>query len=260
MRKILLLLSVLFVVSCSSDTEELAPVIKYTLTTSVTPSTAGTITPASGEHIEGTIVELTATPNTGYNFTGWSGSINVTSNTSVVMNSDKSVTANFVKKKYALTTTIEGEGTITEKIIKAGAATDYNSGTVVELTATPKDGWEFKEWSGDLTGSDNPKEITIDKAKTVKAVFVKKIQYALTIEIQGEGTVSQKVIKEGTATDYNSGTVVELTATPKDGWEFKEWSGDLTGSDNPKEITIDKAKTVKAVFVKKQYSLKYLGN
>ena len=63
MKKLLLLLSVLFVVSCSSDTEELAPVIKYTLTTSVTPSTAGTITPASGEHIEGTIVELTATPN-----------------------------------------------------------------------------------------------------------------------------------------------------------------------------------------------------
>ena len=28
--------------------------------------------------------------------------------------------------------------------------------------------------SGDLTGADNPKQITIDKAKTVKAVFVKK--------------------------------------------------------------------------------------
>ena len=54
------------------------------------------------------------------------------------MNSNKTVTANFVKKKYALTTTVEGEGTVTEKVIKAGAATDYNSGTVVELTATSK--------------------------------------------------------------------------------------------------------------------------
>ena len=43
MKKFLLLLSVLFVVSCSSDTEELAPVIKYALTTSVNPSTVGTI-------------------------------------------------------------------------------------------------------------------------------------------------------------------------------------------------------------------------
>ena len=249
MRKLFLLLSVLFVVSCSSGTEEPAPVIKYTLTTSANPTTGGTITPASGQHIEGATVSITATPAAEYFFLSWTGATGTTATTSVVMNSNKTVTANFVKKKYALTTTIEGEGTVSEKIIKAGAATDYNSGTVVELTATPKDGWEFKEWTGDLTGSDNPKEITIDKAKTVKAVFVKKIQYALTIEIQGEGTVSQKVIKEGTATDYNSGTVVELTATPKAEWQFKEWSGDLTGSDNPKEITIDKAKTVKAVFI-----------
>ena len=249
MRKLFLLLSVLFVVSCSSGTEEPAPVIKYTLTTSANPTTGGTITPASGQHTEGATVSITATPAAEYLFLSWTGATGTTATTSVVMNSNKTVTANFVKKKYALTTTIEGEGTVSEKIIKAGAATDYNSGTVVELTATPKDGWEFKEWTGDLTGSDNPKEITIDKAKTVKAVFVKKIQYALTIEIQGEGTVSQKVIKEGTATDYNSGTVVELTATPKAEWQFKEWSGDLTGSDNPKEITIDKAKTVKAVFI-----------
>tara|TARA_B100000767_G_scaffold125470_1_gene119614 strand:+ start:298 stop:1896 length:1599 start_codon:yes stop_codon:yes gene_type:complete len=87
------------------------------------------------------------------------------------MNSNKTVTANFVKKKYALTTVVEGEGTISEKVIKAGAATDYNSGTVVELTATPSTRWRFKEWAEDLTGTDNPVQITMDKAKTVKAVF-----------------------------------------------------------------------------------------
>ena len=104
MKKFLLLLSVLFVVSCSSDTEELAPVIKYTLTTSVTPSTAGTITPASGQHIEGTIVELTAIPN--------------------------------VK-------------------------------------------WEFKEWAGDLTGTDNPKEIIWDNSKTITAIFEEQSPFYL---------------------------------------------------------------------------------
>ena len=104
MKKFFLLLSVLFVVSCSSDTEELAPVIKYTLTTSVTPSTAGTITPASGEHIEGTIVELTATPN-------------------------------------------------------------------VEQ--------EFKEWAGDLTGTDNPKEIIWDNSKTITAIFEEQSPFYL---------------------------------------------------------------------------------
>ena len=109
------------------------------------------------------------------------------------MDADKTVVANFVKKKYALTTAVEGEGTITEKIIKAGAATDYNSGTVVELTATGKTGWEFKEWTGDITGTDNPAQITVDKAKTVKAVFIKK-QYPLTIEVEGEGTIKDAVV------------------------------------------------------------------
>jgi hypothetical protein len=97
------------------------------------------------------------------------------------MNSNKTVTANFIKKKYALTTIVEGEGTVAEKVIKAGAATDYNSGTIVELTATPSDEWEFKEWTGDVTGTENPIEITIDKAKTTTAVFEEQSSSESTI-------------------------------------------------------------------------------
>ena len=248
MKKLILLLSVLFVVSCS---KELA---LYTLTTSANPSDGGTVSPTTKQYNEGETATINATPAAEYVFQSWSGASGTTTTASVVMNSDKSVTANFIKKKYTLTTSVEGEGTITEKVIKAGAATDYNSGTIVELTATPSAEWLFLEWSGDLTGTDNPKQITIDKAKTVKAVFVKK-QYALTVEIEGEGTVAEKVIKAGAATDYNSGTIVELTAAPSDGWELKEWTGDLTGTDNPIQITIDKAKTVKAIFSRIEYTL-----
>jgi hypothetical protein len=93
------------------------------------------------------------------------------------------VTANFVKKKYALTTTVEGEGPVSEKVIKAGAATDYNSGTIVELTAVPSDEWQFIEWKGDLTGSENPTQITIDKAMNITAVF--KIKNLKTDIING---------------------------------------------------------------------------
>ncbi|NDB80239.1 VCBS repeat-containing protein, partial [archaeon] len=93
------------------------------------------------------------------------------------------------------------------------------------------------------------KEITIDKAKTVTAVFVKK-QYPLTIEIEGEGTVTEEVIKQGLATDYNSGTIVELTAVPTGDWEFVEWSGDITSTENPTQITIDGPKTVKVKFMR----------
>ena len=243
-KKLALFLSFLFVVSCTKD-----PII-YTLTTSANPADGGTVSPTTQQYNEGKTATITATPAAEYIFQSWSGATGSTNSTSVVMNSDKSVTANFIKKKYALTTTVEGEGTVTEKVIKAGAATDYNSGTIVELTAVPSGEWLFVEWKGDLTGTENPTQITIDKAKSVTAVFVKK-QYPLTVEIEGEGTVSEKVIKAGVATDYNSGTIVELTAEPTGDWsEFVEWTGDITGTENTVQITVDEAKTVKAIFLK----------
>ena len=164
-KKLLLLLSVLFVVSCSKD-----PII-YTLTTSANPSESGTVNPITKQYEGGSTAAITANPAAEYVFSSWTGATGTAATTSVVMNSNKTVTANFVKKKYTLTTAVEGEGTIEEKVIKAGAATDHNSGTIIELTATPKAEWLFKEWKGDLTGTDNPIQITIDKAKTVTAVF-----------------------------------------------------------------------------------------
>ena len=252
MKKLFSFLLIVVLIGCSKDVEE--PVL-FTLTATANPTVGGTVSPTNGQYESGDLATVTATPNAEYVFEKWTGGATGTSSSvSVTMNGNKSVVANFIKKQYPLTIEIEGEGTVTETVIKQGLATDYNSGTIVELTAEPTGEWEFVEWKGDLTSTDNPAQITIDKAKTVTAVFVKK-QYPLTVEIEGEGTVSEKVIKQGLATDYNSGTIVELTATAETGWEFKEWSGDLTGTDNPSQITIDAAKTVKAVFVKKQFTV-----
>ena len=244
MKKLALFLSFLFVISCTKD-----PII-YTLTTSANPSEGGTVSPVVKVYNEGETATITATPAVEYVFQSWSGATGSASSTSLVMNSDKSVTANFVKKKYALTTSVEGEGTVSEKVIKAGVATDYNSGTIVELTAEPSAEWVFKEWTGDITGTENPTQITIDKAKSVTAVFVKK-QYKLSVFVRGEGTVTEKIIKSGLATDYNSGTIIELTAVPEDGWEFEDWyiHNDIRETDNPLEITINKEKLITANFV-----------
>ena len=175
MKKLALFFSLVFIISCSKD-----PII-YTLTTSANPADGGTVSPSTQQYDEGKTATITATPAAEYLFQSWSGATGSSNSTSVVMNSDKSVTANFVKKKYALTTTVEGEGTVTEKVIKAGAATDYNSGTIVELTAVPSEEWLFVEWKGDLTGTENPKEITIDKAKNVTAVFeIKNLKTEVT--------------------------------------------------------------------------------
>ena len=98
MKKLALFLSFLFVISCSKD-----PII-YTLTTSANPSDGGTVSPSTQQYDEGKTATINATPAAEYVFQSWSGATGNSSSTSLVMNSDKSVTANFVKKKYTLTT------------------------------------------------------------------------------------------------------------------------------------------------------------
>ncbi|MCJ7426158.1 MAG: hypothetical protein MUO17_03355 [Dehalococcoidales bacterium] len=75
----------------------------YTLTTSVSPSGAGSVSPSGGEYDAGSSVSLSATANSGYAFDYWSGSASGTSpSTTIVMDSDKSVIANFVATGPAL--------------------------------------------------------------------------------------------------------------------------------------------------------------
>ena len=241
MKKLLYYFLVLFLVSCSKD-----PIL-YTLTTSVNPLEGGTLTPTTTQFEEGETVVLNATPSTEYTFFAWSGVSGSSTSTSIVMDSDKAVTAVFTKKRYALNISIEGEGEVNEKIIKAGVSTDYNSGTIIELSASPAIEWIFVEWKGDFSEVENPTQISIDKPKNITAVFEKK-QYPLSIEIEGNGSVEEKIIKPGLANDYNSGTIIQLNAVPENGWSFLKWSGDLLSSKNPIEITVDMAKTIKAEF------------
>ena len=253
MKKIFLLLSFIFIISCEKD-----PII-YTLTIQSNPVEGGTFSPTSPQDYEpGSAAIISATPSAEYVFDGWTGSVTTSDQSfSMTMDADKSLTANFIKKQYPLTITIQGEGTVSENVIKAGVATDYNSGSIIELTANPSYGWEFSEWKGDLTGTENPKQITIDKPKTVTAVFV-RAQFKLTIEIEGTGTV--KYNGNPTTTDleifYDSETIVELSAFGLDGKfcsdnyssSFEKWSGDLNGGSSTGQIKMDKDKKVKAIF------------
>ena len=69
--------------------------------------------------------------------------------------------------------------------------------------------------------------------------------YTLTINTSGNGTVTRNPNQY----QYDKGTVVTLTATPANGYEFKSWSGDLSGSVNPTTITMDSNKSITANFI-----------
>jgi hypothetical protein len=94
MKKLILLLSVLFVVSCESD---YAP-IKYTLTTQVTPDEGGSVFPSTGEYTDGNQVTVQATPSQYFEFVKWGGDGNGSTNNplSVTINSNITLIAEFV--------------------------------------------------------------------------------------------------------------------------------------------------------------------
>jgi plastocyanin len=199
-----------------------------------------TLNPAGGSYVSGTVVTLTATANSGYSFTGWSGDLTGSINPSTItVNSNKSCTATFAA---IATYTLTASGTNgTFALNPAGGS--YQSGTVVTLTATANSGYSFSAWSGDATGSTNPVTVTMSGNKTVTGTFTAIPTYTLTTSATN-GTVTLNPA----GGSYQSGTVVTLTATANSGYNFSSWSGDLTGSTNPSTITVNANKSVTANF------------
>ena len=79
----------------------------YLLTPSANPLAGGGVTPTAATYYPaGTVVSLTATPNSGYNFSGWTGSVASagSASTTITMNAPQSVTANFTLATSAIAT------------------------------------------------------------------------------------------------------------------------------------------------------------
>jgi hypothetical protein len=140
---------------------------------------------------------------------------------------------------YYLTTNVAGQGSVT----RSPDTTWYTQGAAVELTAIPDAGWMFNQWSGDLSGSDNPDTIIMDYDRAVIASFV-TLNCTLTVNTIGNGIVNR--VPE--LPYYPRGSAVELTAVPDSGWVFSHWSGNLWGSQNPDTIIMNGDKTVNANF------------
>jgi hypothetical protein len=196
--------------------------IQYTLT--VTAGTGGTITapPTSiTTHDAGAVVTITAVPNTGYHFVNWSGDVSTVddvdaASTTITMNDDYSITANFAIDTFTLTYAAGAGGSLTGN---TSQTVDYGEdGTAV--TAVPDTGYHFVDWSDDST--DNPRtdtNVTADISVTANFAIN---TYTLTASSSGHGSVT--LDPAGGIYDY--GTIVTLTPVPSAGYHFDSWSGD----------------------------------
>jgi uncharacterized repeat protein (TIGR02543 family) len=142
---------------------------KYNLTTSVNDSEGGTITPLGvAWYDKDQMVTLSASANTGYTFTGWSGGVFGKDNPkSITMKGPKTVRANFKKNTYSLTVNSESGGSV----VKSPKKSRYTHGEQVTLTAIPQECYVFNGWIGDVSGFQNPMTITVNHPMTVVGTF-----------------------------------------------------------------------------------------
>lgn len=239
--------------------------VYYELTMIVEGS--GSTIPSVGTHVyeEGTVVDLEAIADVDWEFNHWEGDISGTSNqTSITMDSNKTVIANFtmIDTSVTLTLNINGGGNVevdtNDGTFYATMLTqqyDVDIDTCITLTAIPVSvGAEFSHWIGDVSNTSNMTTIVcMDEDKEVTAVFDCGCGYMLTVDVVGSGEVVQDPHRFCYSTDGTE--QVELTAVPEEGWAFYEWTGNVSGRDNPITLTMDEDKSVTAIFIDDPASL-----
>lgn len=116
-----------------------------------------------------------------------------------------------------------------------GANPDLDSEGLWELLA------ETAEDLGLPSGHQGAGMVRADRAVTEA---VGEVEYSLQVDIDGAGTVEVQPKRDY----YHFGEQVTLTAVAEQGWEFVEWTGDVTGVEAETTVTIQGDTKVMAVF------------
>ncbi|KKM85349.1 hypothetical protein LCGC14_1289900 [marine sediment metagenome] len=154
---------------------------QYTLTTSITPSGSGTISPASGtKYPSGTSVTLRATASSGYEFDHWGGAASGTSRTTtIVMSKSQWVLAYF--KEVAISQcplSVSRSPSSGGSVTRSPNKSLYDDGEMIDVTATPYSGWSFEKFTGvrfdggTWTSSANPVHPIGCQTRSVTAHFI----------------------------------------------------------------------------------------
>ena len=204
------------------------PILSQNYTLAITASNGTAIrSPNQVAYTPGSSVTITATPISGYLFTGWSGSASGTQNPlTVTMTGNLAVTANFSAvpaSSYTVTLPARTGGTVS----KSPDLPFYSQGSVVTLTASPNSGYVFGSWRRDTYGNSNPLQITMDGNKTAVADFIPSSPGSAVLVI---GTPTNISVSATAGTNnlvvYNQGSgTMYWTASPTVSWLQVNGSG-----------------------------------
>jgi uncharacterized repeat protein (TIGR02543 family) len=207
----------------------------FTISVAATPTPGGTAQVTSATSITyGKTATVVATPANGYSFTGWTDGDtgqSVSTDQTYVFEPSKNtrLIANFSQQGYTLSLTANptNGGTV------SSGGTNLVYGQVVNIQASPADGYVFSGWvdgSGNTVSNKPDASITITGNQALTANF-SAVQYPITVTPSPAtgGTVA------GGGT-FEDGASVTLTAIPNANYNFIRWTqgdSDLAVSTNP---------------------------
>ena len=186
---------------------------------------------------KGIVVNLVATPASGYRFVEWTGNVSTIADvyaaeTTITINGDYSITAEFVAiYNLTISSTVGGETT------PGPGTSTYDCATVVDLMAEAEAGYRFVDWTGNVATIANVSAasttITMNGNYSITATFI-IVQYDLMIDSTNGGEVITP--GEGAFT-YDAGTVVNLLAEAEAGYQFVNWTGNVNTIANANAAT-----------------------
>jgi uncharacterized repeat protein (TIGR02543 family) len=194
-----------------------------------------------------TDIEITAYLDTGYYFTGWSGTVVSTDNPlSLNVVTDLDITGS--SSVYSFNVILGGDSNVSyiSYSLNGGqsqhyiAPFDVDYGSSIKITAVIDEGYHFKQWAGSFASTQNPLTITVTDDIDIKATSSIDL---FNVVLNKDSHISSitYTLNGGSVHEYTTPFVVEygdnlmIRASVDTGYYFVQWAPGIT--DNPLTIT-----------------------
>ena len=186
------------------------------------------------------MVVLTATAAIGCAFDRWTGDLTGTRPGEPADGRFAERPSGVCANHYPLMATTPGGGSVSVMGKCCLIPLSTPSEARVTLAATASNGWSFLGWQGDVSSTNNPTNMTMDKTNQVQGIFG---------TVVGTNTTGGGSIMLSRPNPIPYGTVLTASAVPDAGNYFVTWSGAASGTNAPTKIPVTSANpTVNALF------------
>ena len=220
--------------------------VSYEITVVANPAEGGEIT-GGGIYQYGATAALVATPNAGYEFSGWSDNF-MSASRDVEVTGNATYTANFTQQEYQINILVSNAAYGT-----ATGSDTYHYGDLVTATATANQGFRFVQWSNGVT--DNPYTFAATCDLNLYAEFVSAAVQFYDVTVTSANPEMGGVSGAGS---YPEGTTVSVEALPNYGYRFTQWQDGVT--DNPRTFVINSDMDFTASFAPDNFTVTVLAN